>query len=75
MAYYGKLEWLAEIRVSKGLPQDRVAAEAGISQALYSRIERGFRPPTKSQAQAIAQVLDFDASRFDEEEKARRAAV
>lgn len=75
MAYYGKLEWLVEIRVGKDLPQDRVAAEAGISQALYSRIEMGYKSPTKSQAEAIAKVLDFDASRFEEEEKARRAAV
>ncbi|MBQ8082252.1 MAG: helix-turn-helix transcriptional regulator [Clostridia bacterium] len=75
MAYYGKLEWLEKIRVAKGYSQDRVAAMAGISQGMYSKIELGYRDPTPEQAASIAEALEFDAGRFAEEGRMRGAAV
>ena len=75
MAYFGKREWLRKLREAKGFSQDRTAAEAGMSQAMYSRIENGYSNPTPEQAGAISGALDFKAERFALEDEARRAAV
>lgn len=64
--YNGKLEWLENIRYMQRMSQSRVAAEAGISQAAYNRIELGYDKPTRRTAQAIADVLGFDVNRFAE---------
>lgn len=72
MAYYGKRKWLEEIRYQKRWSQSRTAVEAGISQAMYSRIELGYNDPSEEQAEAIASALKFDASLFKTEDAARR---
>lgn len=76
MAYYGKRAWLEDIRVAKGYSQDKTAAIAGISQALYSKVEMGYKNPSDKLRKVIAEALEFEPDRFDLEDDAmRRAAV
>lgn len=76
MAYRGKREWLAKIRNSKGFSQGLTAAMAGMSQAMYSKIELGYTDPSKEQAAGIAEALGFTYDDFvREDEAAGRAAV
>lgn len=76
MAYFGKREWLRKAREAKGYSQDRTAAECGMSQGGYSRIENGYTAPTPEQRELLASFLGFDVGRFaQEDEAARRAAV
>lgn len=58
--------WLRTIRGNK--PQKKVAAAAGITQQMYSWIERGERNPSVEVAKKIASVLGFDWTLFYEEE-------
>lgn len=75
MAYYGKRKWLEDLRYKKRWSQARTAAEAGISQSMYSRIEIGYNDPSKEQAEAIASALEFDVGRFEKEDAAMREAA
>lgn len=62
--------WLKEIRIHKELSQRDVAARASISQQYYSAIESGrkrCRVPAET-AKKIAAVLEFEWTRFFEEE-------
>jgi putative transcriptional regulator len=45
-------------------PQELIAKMAGISQQMYSRIERGKANPSVEVAKKIAAALDFDWTRF-----------
>lgn len=53
-----KRNWLIDLRGNQ--TQDEVAADAGISRALYTQIETGARNPSVATAKAIARVLSFD---------------
>lgn len=75
MAYFGKRKWLEDIRYQKRWSQARTAAEADISQSMYSRIEMGYSEPSEEQATAIAAALGFDVSRFGKEDAAMREAA
>lgn len=58
-----------EIRKVRGLSQQEVADQAGISQSYYASIETGMRgnPLSVIVAKKIAHVLGFDWTRFYEE--------
>lgn len=60
------MDWLKEIRISQRLLQEQVAAAAGIERAYYSMIETGKRKPSVNVAQAIANILGFEWTRFFE---------
>ncbi|MBD8057071.1 helix-turn-helix transcriptional regulator [Rhodococcus ruber] len=51
---------LAFCRTQKGLAQEDVARELGMSKSTYSRLERGERPMTNAEAQKLAAVLGID---------------
>ena len=55
---------LEERRLKKGLSQEEVAREAGISRAAYTNIENGKRRPSPEVAQKIAKVLKFKWTLF-----------
>ncbi|HZJ68503.1 MAG TPA: helix-turn-helix transcriptional regulator [Candidatus Eisenbacteria bacterium] len=59
-------EWLKTLRISKGLNQQDVAKLCDISNQYYSMIENGDRNPSPKTAQAIANVLGFNWTRFFE---------
>lgn len=54
------------VRRARGLSQDEVAAEAGISRELLSRIERGYRQPTSEVRQRLAAALDLEPNELTE---------
>lgn len=58
-------------RQYRGRSQAEVAAEAGIDQGHYSRIERGLlnSPPSQETLSAIATALDFPQSFFEQNEE------
>ena len=60
-------EWLKAIREERGLTQSDVAQMVGIAQASYCNFEIGQRRPAVETAKAIADVLDFDWTRFYDE--------
>jgi len=66
--------WLKLIRENSKLNQYSVAHEARISQQFYSFIENGKRDPSVKVAKRIAEVLDFDWTRFYEKEKTEKGA-
>lgn len=61
-------EWLVGIRKEKALTQLEVSSSAKISKQMYSAIETGERHPSVPTAKRIAEVLDFDWTRFFKEE-------
>jgi putative transcriptional regulator len=65
------LQWLRAIRKEKGLSQSRVAEAAQISQQYYNMIELGQRgnPLNVNVAKRIAAVLDFEWTRFYQEDQ------
>lgn len=69
------LNWLLEKRGK--MTQTQVANHADITQQQYSHIENGFRLPSVKTAKKIANVLDFDWTRFftSETDKAQQEAV
>ena len=60
--------WLKDRRVQLGLTTYRAAALSGISQGHYSMIENGSRGVRIQTAKRIAKALDFEWTRFYEEE-------
>jgi len=62
------VNWLKNIRKSKGLKQYEVAEMCGFSYQLYSHIETGRRTPRVEVAKKIAKALDFDWTLFYEKE-------
>ena len=57
-------KWMREIRSCKGFSQKHAAQLSGISTSFYADIERGFRNPSPSNAQAIGAALGFDWTLF-----------
>lgn len=60
-------KWLKEIRLNKRMVQKSVAKFAGISQQHYNFIENGERNPHVETAKKIAEILNFDWTRFFED--------
>lgn len=63
--------WLRNKRQDR--PQEHVAKMAGISQQMYSKIERGEKNPSVGVAKKIAAVLGFHWSRFYEDQPEDKA--
>ena len=61
--------WLKKLREDKKLSQVQVADRTNIKQNYYSNIENDERRPSPEVAQRIANVLDFDWTRFYEEDR------
>ena len=57
-------EWLREIRTAKRMSEQQVADNAGIAQPFYHNIEVGQKNPSTNTAKRIGAVLDFDWTRF-----------
>ena len=55
---------LKEIRMSKNMNIKDVATQASISEAMYCLVENGKRRPSVDTAKRIANVLDFDWTKF-----------
>ncbi|RLD58652.1 MAG: transcriptional regulator [Bacteroidetes bacterium] len=53
-------EQIRKLRVGKGLPLRKVAAELDIDQSILSKIERGERKASKGQVIHIAKIFDVD---------------
>lgn len=60
-------EWLAGKRIKMGMTQKNVSDMVKISQPSYHNIEKGNRRPSVETAKKIAEVLDFDWTRFYED--------
>jgi DNA-binding XRE family transcriptional regulator len=60
--------WLKETRESRKLLQKDIARPVGISQAYYTFIENGSRCPSVKIAKKIAAILNFDWTKFFEED-------
>lgn len=67
-------EWLVDLRRASGMSQNEVSKSSGISQSYYAGIETGERgkPLGVPVAKAIASVLDFDWTRFYEDEAGKK---
>lgn len=63
-------EWLRQMRDEKGVPLRIVAAAADMDQAHLSKVELGYRIPTKKQSAALARYFGLDSH----EVEARRIA-
>lgn len=59
--------WLKDMRGNRS--QADVATQCKMSQQMYSLIETGEREPTVKIAKAIAKALDFNWTKFYEDEK------
>lgn len=62
------MDWLKNIRTEKGKTQEQVADEAGITRGAYCNIETGDRRPSVEVAKRIAEALDFEWTRFYEDD-------
>ena len=62
-------KWLRDLRKSQGLSESAVGAAAGITQVAYHKIETGERTPRTETAKKIAAVLEFEWTRFYEDEE------
>ena len=60
--------WLIKLRKSKGLTQQQLSVETGLSQNYISSIENGERNAPVRTAKKIAAALGFDWQRFYEDE-------
>ena len=58
--------WLKEIRAKKKYTQEQMSKEIGVAQNTYCNIENGKRRPSVEVAKKIAEVLDFDWTKFFE---------
>ena len=59
-------DWLRKKRQDKGLSELEVSKRAGIAQPFYHNIEFETKNPSVDTAKRIANVLDFDWTRFFE---------
>ncbi len=62
-----KREWLIEQRKMSGKTFKQIAIECGITTQFYYYIEQGTRRPSPEIAQRIAEVLQFDWTKFYKE--------
>lgn len=58
--------WLIEYRQKKGLSQEKLAELVGITQQAYSQYENGGRRPSVETAKKIAEILEFEWTKFYE---------
>ena len=58
--------WLSKKREDKKLTQSQVAEKVSISQQMFSYIENGILNPSVKTAKKIAEVLEFEWTRFYE---------
>lgn len=61
-----KRHWLIELRIRQQLSQDDIAKMCNTTQALISHIELGRRRPKPELAHKIAEILNFEWTRFYE---------
>ena len=61
-----KRNWLRIYRENKNKTQQEVAEKGDISQSAYAMIEIGERNPSVGTAKKIAEVLEFDWTKFYE---------
>lgn len=62
-------EWLRELRIKANKTVDNVADAVGITRQYYYYIESGERGIPVATAKKIAEALDFDWTKFYEEER------
>ena len=62
------MNWLIELRKNKNMTHEEVSNACDISRQYYSMIEMGERSPSVETAKKIAKVLDFDWTKFYDEE-------
>lgn len=55
---------LKMIRLNKNLSQKEVGEKSGISESFYCLIENGERQPSVTTAKKIANVLEFEWTKF-----------
>lgn len=55
---------MKQFRISKGLSQDAIAAQLGISESGYRKIENGDQSPTLDKLDKILEVLGIDPKQF-----------
>ena len=65
--------WLKEARIDKRLTQDDVSEKADIAPSFYNMIENGNRRPSVEVAKRIAEILNFEWTRFYEKEESERS--
>lgn len=59
-------DWLKEIRKKNGMTTFEVAKKIGISQSMYSSIENDYRNVSVNNAKKIAELFNFNWTRFYE---------
>ncbi len=62
------MEWLRELRNNRNLTQESIARNCNITSNAYCMIENGYRRPSVKVAKKIGATLDFDWTRFYEDE-------
>ena len=62
--------WLKQIREEKKFTQEELAVKLGVTRQHIGLIENGVTTPSVEVAKKIAAVLDFDWTRFYEDEQA-----
>lgn len=60
---------LREKRIEKGIQQKELALRVGTSKALICAYEKGYRTPKPKTAKKIAAELDFDWTKFYEDQE------
>ena len=60
--------WLKNLRISKKLTQEDMAKAVGVDLTSIGKYELGLRSPTVKTAKKIADILNFDWTRFYENE-------
>lgn len=61
-------DWLRSARQAKGLSVISIATKVGVSRQFYSMVERGERRPSPEKSKKIAAVLDFEWTKFYEDQ-------
>ena len=64
------MEGMKRLRKEKGLSQQELADLTGVSQKMVYLVEMGQRRPSVDLAKKIAKVLEFDWTKFYEDEAA-----
>lgn len=62
--YGGNMRWLKEKRNKMNLTQTSIAKKCNITSNAYCMIEKGNRRPSVKLAKQIADILNFDWTRF-----------
>lgn len=57
-------DWLADFRQLANMTHEKVSVRCDITRQFYSMIENGERTPSVETAKRIAEVLNFDWTRF-----------